>query len=135
MLHGGDLQADDLGFVVPAPNLEGGQVVRLAGFEGKNLLGGEWPALEGEALARGFREVGEVAGFGGGEVSLGVDVEADAVQNRDGEPAVEPRGADVFVLAIDAVLSDVFAEAVQEVADVVEQRSGDQFVRRSGLLG
>jgi hypothetical protein len=81
VLGWGDLEADDFGFVVPAPNLEGGQVVWLARLKSGDFVGGERSTLEFQAALGGFREVGEVARLGGGQVALGVHVETYAVEH------------------------------------------------------
>ena len=79
------MEADDFGFVIPASNLEGGQVVRLLGFESGDLLGRERSALEFEAAFGGLGEVGEVAGLGSGQVPLGVHVKSHAIEHGLGK--------------------------------------------------
>ena len=89
MLGWGDLEADDFGFVVPASNLEGGQVVWLARLKSGDFIGGEWSTLEFQAALGGLGEVGEVARLGGGQVALGVDMQPDAVEHRFRKMAIE----------------------------------------------
>lgn len=135
MRGGRNRQTDHFGFIVPSPHLNGFAKKWFAGFELFHFIGRKRSALKFQTSFGGFGKVGEVARLGGGEVALGVDVKAYAIEDFGGEMTVQPHRANVFVLAIDAVIGDVFAETVEEVSDIVEEGSRDEFFAGSSLLG
>jgi len=131
-----------LGRVVPAPDGDRGARVR-AGGEVPRLRLGHRAALHGQGVDRRRRQQLEVAGLDRAEIPFGGHVQPDRLGDRRPEPLGQPGGtafAVVVVLAghqLAAADLDPVGQRVgaAQVADVVQQRGGDQRRRRGGRLG
>jgi hypothetical protein len=111
-----------------APDVVGQALERL------DLGVGHRAALQAQAAQRRRRQVGEVAVLDRAQVPLRRDVQGDGCGDLGSEPSGEIPGADAFVVE---VLGELVVErhvvVRHEVADVVEQRGGDEVIR--GAVG
>lgn len=117
---------NDLCFIVPAAEADGVGGVRR-GDETARFIGRHHAALERETDARGLAKRSFVGGFDGTEVALSGDVKAYGLSNPGAEVSLEKTLAENFVAVVDALIGRVVVELVKKVADVMEQRGGDEF--------
>ena len=75
-----------------------------------------------------------VGRIGGAEIALGVDVEMRGLGDRGAEQALQMLPRDQLMLGVDAAQRRALALLVQHVADIVQERRGDERRRRALLL-
>jgi hypothetical protein len=136
-LDGRHRQFRDFGFVVPMAQGDC-FLCKGSGEEGFHLGVRHGAALQFEAEDGRWRESLQVGRVGGAKITLGGDVQADGrcdgLRQMRGEECVR----EFFVVRVLALLGDVFAFLVEQVAYVMQQGGGDQgigAVRFAGEVG
>ena len=84
-------------------------------------------------MARRVGQVGKIFRVFPAEVTLGGNVEADGLDDFGREPCGKTLCAEIFVGRVDAVVGDVFAEVVAEMAKIVNEAGGDHLGRLAGF--
>ena len=120
-------QAGGLGAVVPFAQPHRCASAAL-GDESLGLPLVEDAALQPERALGVVGQRGEIARPHGAQVALGVHVQLDGVEDRITEQPAQERQRAVLVDVVDTVQRRRFAQVVQQVAQVVQQRRGDELV-------
>lgn len=129
MIEAGSGLARHLGALVPAPQRDRrGRVPQGDEFGGE--IGGERTTLQRQAAHRASREKGEIFRIDRRQMALGFDMEAHRAGDVLAEILAEPVAPPRFVTIVDAALGGAGSEIMDEMADIVEQRGGDE--RRAG---
>ena len=97
--------------------------------------GAEHAALKPQAALRILGQLIVILRARRAEIALGIHVQPDRPENRLGEVGPQERQGDVLVQVVDTAQRGRLAAVVQQVADVVQQRSAYQVGRGAGLLG
>src|SRR5579862_6413129 len=124
----------DFGAVVPAADAKR---VRGEGLrhEFLRLLPREDSALQREAALGILGERLVVVGLEGAEGALGIDVQPDRLDDGGREERTDEGDREVLVLVVDSALGRRLALEIEHVAEVVEERRGDELGRGALLLG
>ena len=77
----------------------------------------------------------EIIRFDGAEIALGGDVQAHRLADFRPEALGQPVGAELLVHVVDAARRGVFAQPMDHVADIVQQRGEHRCRRRAIGLG
>src|SRR5205809_4259434 len=123
-----------LGGIIPAPHSYGVGGERLR-HEGIGLASREGAALQLQAALRILGQGFVVRGLQRAQRALRVDVQPDRLDHGGREERAKERDRVVLVLVVDAARARRVALQVQQVAEIVQQRGGDERVGRAFGFG
>ncbi|EAY66333.1 hypothetical protein BCPG_04719 [Burkholderia cenocepacia PC184] len=119
--------------IVPAAQAQ--RVLReRAPQERHRLLFAEDAALQPQTAHRVRRQALEVAGIRAAQAALRVDMQPDRLQHRMGKQRPQERQHVVLMQIVDPARARRVALAVQQMAEVMQERRRDQRFVRPGLL-
>jgi hypothetical protein len=108
--------------IVPAPQRDRTQGSRLSceRCSGRCIVAA---ALQRQASLRIRRQRVVIVGLGGAEVALGIDVQPDRLEDVVVEQRAQERQRRILMYVVDAALGRRFTLVVDQMAQVVQQRS------------
>ena len=123
-----------LGLIVPAA--QANRILRTGlGDEGLCLFGRVNAALQLQAALGVCRQGTVIAGIHRAQITLGIDVQLHRIDDGFRKQTPKKRHDAVLVHVINAIGTGGACHVVQQMAQIVEQGSGHQFVASTLLLG